>query len=170
MLTSARQHFITDCPERTKPPEGYICRICNTVTIPLFSAGSGNLRSTRSRAILSAIVQQSTRLEIRVAKNLEKVTSVELVEVRSTTWKIALSRSKVKPNDLVEILQRRSLVRPLFVVSRERTHLGDQPMNAGSVYRIPQLRELISAKGTPCADLDSNIGNISLWRLVPSAM
>lgn len=23
------QHFIDSCPERTKPPEGYLCRICN---------------------------------------------------------------------------------------------------------------------------------------------
>ena len=23
------QHFIDNCPERTKPPEGYLCRICN---------------------------------------------------------------------------------------------------------------------------------------------
>ncbi|KAJ7112417.1 CwfJ C-terminus 1-domain-containing protein-like protein [Mycena crocata] len=23
-------HFINDCPERTKPPEGYVCKICDT--------------------------------------------------------------------------------------------------------------------------------------------
>lgn len=23
------QHFIDSCPERTEPPEGYLCRICN---------------------------------------------------------------------------------------------------------------------------------------------
>lgn len=28
-LTSCK-HFITSCPERQKPPEGYVCRICNT--------------------------------------------------------------------------------------------------------------------------------------------
>ncbi|KAG5221227.1 nuclear protein [Salix suchowensis] len=27
--TACTQHFINDCPERVKPPEGYICRICN---------------------------------------------------------------------------------------------------------------------------------------------
>ncbi|KAL4067785.1 CwfJ C-terminus 1-domain-containing protein-like protein [Scleroderma citrinum] len=27
--TNASVHFINECPERTKPPEGYICRICN---------------------------------------------------------------------------------------------------------------------------------------------
>lgn len=25
------QHFINDCPERSKPPENYICKICNEV-------------------------------------------------------------------------------------------------------------------------------------------
>ena len=37
------QHFITDCPERIKPPEGYICKICNTVSILVFPPGVGNL-------------------------------------------------------------------------------------------------------------------------------
>lgn len=24
------EHFISECPERTKPPEGYVCKVCNT--------------------------------------------------------------------------------------------------------------------------------------------
>jgi hypothetical protein len=31
LKTPFLQHFINECPERTKPPEGYICKICNTV-------------------------------------------------------------------------------------------------------------------------------------------
>ena len=27
------QHFITDCPEREKPKEGYACRVCNEVSL-----------------------------------------------------------------------------------------------------------------------------------------
>jgi len=53
----------------------------------------------------------------QVAKNLEKVMFVELVEVLSIIWKTALSRSKAGSKDLVGILRRRSLVRLLLLVA-----------------------------------------------------
>ena len=42
-------------------------------------------------------------------------------------------------------------------------------MNAGFVYRIPQLRKLACNGGSLLANFHSNIGNILLWRLAPSA-
>jgi hypothetical protein len=82
VLTSYLQHYIIDCPERAKPPEGYVCRICDIVSAPLILWDQENYPKY-SLAISSAIAQRSIHPEIRAAKNPEKAMSAELVGVLS---------------------------------------------------------------------------------------
>lgn len=79
VLIMPRQHYIIHCPERAKPPEGYVCRICDIVSAPLTLWDLEIHPNVRSLAISSVIVQRSIHPVIRAEKNLERATSVELV-------------------------------------------------------------------------------------------
>lgn len=83
VLIPPRQHFITDCPERAKPPEGYVCRICDIVSAPSISLDLEAYLRACSLVISSAIARRSIHQVIRGAKNLEKAMSVELVGART---------------------------------------------------------------------------------------
>src|SRR5882762_8569917 len=77
VLTTSYQHFINECPERTKPPEGYVCKICNTVSATLFLFCRHYFDLSSSPATLSVIAPQEMRLVIRAVANLEKDMSAE---------------------------------------------------------------------------------------------
>lgn len=89
-MTQPPQHFINDCPERARPPQEYICRICNNVRMCFPGSTAADVR-TVSQGIFSAIVQQGMPLVIPVGANHAKVTSAAPVAVSCTTLRTALS-------------------------------------------------------------------------------
>lgn len=47
-LREVFQHFISECPDRSKPPDGYICKICSKVRILLITLEFSTDRSSSS--------------------------------------------------------------------------------------------------------------------------
>lgn len=80
------QHFIDDCPDRTKPPEGYICKICNTVSSACHSVVLLVQRAS-SLVIFSVIVRQGALSVTLVVANRRRDMYVVHAGVRHTTSK-----------------------------------------------------------------------------------
>lgn len=78
------QHFINDCPERTKPPDNYVCKICHEVSgymIPLLRRPDVLFGSL---VILYETVLREMKSAIQVARNPDQVTFAVHVEARIT--------------------------------------------------------------------------------------
>ena len=85
------QHFINDCPERSKPPENYICKICNEVCQTKSDEFCVNscLCLNLSLDILFGIVQQEMQRGILAAESLILDISVVHVEAKDTILRTA---------------------------------------------------------------------------------
>ena len=93
------QHFITDCPDREKPKEGYICRICNEVCVKSVTAALwySYLNKLPSPVTSFAIAPSRMQWVTQVGGNLAKATSAERAVANCTTSRTVPSRTRLAP-------------------------------------------------------------------------
>lgn len=116
-MTQPSPQDLNNGPERARPPQEYICRICNNVRMCFPGSAAADV-VTVSQDILFAIVPVGMPLVILVGANHAKVTSAACVAVSCTT-------SRTAPSDVP--------VKSTF--TDELARLGQT--NAGSAYLTP---------------------------------
>lgn len=90
---ASQQHFITDCPDRAKPKEGYICKICNEVSAIISNTQltiSSLTATLYSLAISFETVLQSIKSGILAGRSLARVMFAAHVAVNCISFKIVL--------------------------------------------------------------------------------
>jgi hypothetical protein len=117
MTQHAPHQHLNNGPERARPPQEYICRICNNVRMCFPGSAAADV-VTVSQDILFAIVPVGMPLAILVDANHEKVTSAVCVAVNCTT-------SRTAPSDVLVI----------STIIDELARLGQT--SAGSAYLTP---------------------------------